>query len=53
MGANEHGEEPQVKKREQEVLIVGKLPADVVADIEAAEYGVPAPPAVIEASHDS
>lgn len=42
MGKSEHSEDAQVKKSEKEVLIVGKLPADVVADIEAAEYGVPA-----------
>jgi hypothetical protein len=44
MGASEHGEEAKVKKSEREILIVGKLPAAVVAEIEAAEYGVPTPP---------
>ena len=28
-----------LKRREREVLIVGALPDDVVAEIEAAEYG--------------
>jgi hypothetical protein len=28
----------QLKRREREVLVVGELPDDVVADIEAAEY---------------
>lgn len=30
----------RLKRREREVLVVGELPDDVVADIEAAEYGV-------------
>ena len=30
----------QLKRREREVLIVGTLPDDVVAEIERAEYGV-------------
>jgi hypothetical protein len=29
----------QLKRREAEVLRVGELPPNVVADIEAAEYG--------------
>jgi hypothetical protein len=29
----------RLKRREREVLVVGELPDDVVADIEAAEYG--------------
>jgi hypothetical protein len=29
----------RLKRREREILIVGELPDDVVADIEAAEYG--------------
>jgi len=29
----------RLKRREREVLVVGQLPEDVVADIEAAEYG--------------
>jgi hypothetical protein len=29
----------RLKRREREVLVVGELPEDVVADIEAAEYG--------------
>lgn len=28
----------RLKRREREILIVGQLPDDVVADIEAAEY---------------
>lgn len=36
--ALEHFE--RLKRRETEVLIVGELPEDVIADIEAAEYGV-------------
>lgn len=36
--ALEHFE--RLKRREREVLIVGELPDDVIADIEAAEYGV-------------
>lgn len=28
----------RLKRREREVLAVGQLPADVIADIEAAEY---------------
>ena len=34
--ALEHYE--QLKRREREVLIVGTLPDDIVADIQAAEY---------------
>ena len=30
----------RLKKREREVFVVGDLPDDVIADIEAAEYGV-------------
>ncbi|MBF0334369.1 MAG: hypothetical protein HQL40_12100 [Alphaproteobacteria bacterium] len=30
----------RLKSRAREVLVVGELPDDVVADIEAAEYGV-------------
>ena len=33
----------RLKRREREVLVVGELPADVVADIEAAEYGAGPP----------
>lgn len=29
----------RLKRREREVLVVGELPDDVVADIDAAEYG--------------
>jgi hypothetical protein len=29
----------QLKRREAEVLRVGELPPDVIAEIEAAEYG--------------
>lgn len=29
----------RLKRREREVLVVGELPDDVIADIEAAEYG--------------
>jgi hypothetical protein len=29
----------RLKRREREILVVGELPDDVVADIEAAEYG--------------
>jgi len=29
----------RLKRREREVLIIGELPDDVIADIEAAEYG--------------
>jgi hypothetical protein len=46
ISATEFGKEAKVKKQQREILIVGKLPADVVAHIEAAEYGVPALPAV-------
>jgi hypothetical protein len=28
-----------LKRREREVLVVGRLPEDVIADLEAAEYG--------------
>ncbi len=31
----------RLKRREREVLVVGELPDDVVADIEAAVYGKP------------
>jgi hypothetical protein len=31
----------RLKRREREVLVVGALPDDLVADVEAAEYGVP------------
>jgi len=34
--------ETTMKRREREVFVVGQLPADMVTDIEAAEYGVPA-----------
>lgn len=30
----------RLKRREREVFVVGDLPDDLVADIEAAEYGV-------------
>ena len=30
----------RLKRREREVFVVGELPNDPVADIEAAEYGV-------------
>ncbi len=30
----------RLKRQEREVLVVGALPEDVVADIEAAQYGV-------------
>ncbi len=29
----------RLKRREREVLVVGQLPHDVIADLEAAEYG--------------
>ena len=30
----------RLKRRDREVLVVGQLPDDVVADLNAAEYGV-------------
>lgn len=39
LSARELARYEQLKRREAEVLRVGELPPDVVADIEAAEYG--------------
>jgi hypothetical protein len=37
--ARELGHYEQLKRREADVLRVGELPPDVIAEIEAAEYG--------------
>jgi hypothetical protein len=42
LSADELAHYERLKAREREVLIVGELSDDVVADIEAAEYGVEA-----------
>jgi hypothetical protein len=42
LSADELANYERLKAREREVLIVGELSDDVVADIEAAEYGVEA-----------
>ena len=39
LSARELAHYEQLKRREAEVLRVGELPPDVVAEIEAAEYG--------------
>ena len=39
LSARELAHYEHLKRREAEVLRVGELPPDVVADIEAAEYG--------------
>lgn len=39
LSANELEHYEKLKAREREVLVVGELSSDVVADIEAAEYG--------------
>jgi hypothetical protein len=41
LSADELAHYERLKAREREVLIVGQLSDDVVADIEAAEYGAP------------
>jgi hypothetical protein len=46
LSARELAHYETLKRREREVFIVGQLPADMVADIEAAEYGVAPAPAV-------
>ena len=43
LSASELAHYERLKAREREILIVGELPDDVVADIAAAEYGA-APP---------
>lgn len=40
LSATEAAHYEQLKRRERQSLVVGELPADVVAAIEAAEYGV-------------
>ncbi len=40
LSANELVRYEKLKAREREVLIVGALSDDIIADIEAAEYGV-------------
>ena len=40
LSASEAAHYEQLKRRERQSLTVGRLPADVVAAIEAAEYGV-------------
>jgi hypothetical protein len=42
LSADELAHYQRLKAREREVLVVGALSDDVVADIEAAEYGVAA-----------
>ncbi|HVT24024.1 MAG TPA: hypothetical protein VHD95_05305 [Rhizomicrobium sp.] len=39
LSARETEHYEQLKRRERQSLIVGELPEDVVAEIEAAEYG--------------
>jgi hypothetical protein len=40
LSASEAAHYEQLKRREQQSLVVGALPDDVVAAIEASEYGV-------------
>lgn len=40
LSASEAAHYEQLKRRESQSLVVGELPDDVVAAIEAAEYGV-------------
>ena len=40
LSANELAHYQRLKRREREVLVVGELDDDAVAQIEAAEYGV-------------
>ncbi|MCK6450305.1 MAG: hypothetical protein L6R19_05535 [Alphaproteobacteria bacterium] len=40
LSASEAAHYEQLKRRERQSLVVGELPDDVVAAIEAAEYGV-------------
>jgi len=40
LSASEAAHYEQLKRRERQVLVVGDLPEDVVAAIQAAEYGV-------------
>jgi len=40
LSASEFERYEKLKARERQVLIVGALPDDVIADIEAAQYGV-------------
>jgi len=42
LSASEAAHYARLKRREQQSLVVGDLPDDVVAAIEAAEYGVAA-----------
>jgi hypothetical protein len=42
LSADELAHYERLKAREREVLVVGELSDDVVADIQAAEYGVEA-----------
>ncbi|MGE3475954.1 MAG: hypothetical protein AB7H70_09115 [Rhodospirillaceae bacterium] len=42
LSASEAAHYEQLKRRERQSLVVGDLPDDVVAAIEAAEYGVEA-----------
>lgn len=39
LSAREAERYEHLKRRERQLLVVGELPEDVVADIEAAEYG--------------
>jgi hypothetical protein len=39
LSASEAAHYEQLKRRERQALVVGELPSDVIAAIEAAEYG--------------